>query len=81
MNFTVKFVFILNQAQIIYDSILPEVEVPVTERATIKLDLIENIFTLRIEASDLISLRSTVNTWLRLVQVAYEMLLLTESSS
>lgn len=81
MNFTVKFVFILNQAQIIYDSILPEVEVPVTERATIKLDLIENIFTLRIEASDLISLRSTINTWLRLVQVAYEMLLLTESSS
>jgi len=53
---------------------MPEIETTVTERSEISLQVMGDKLTLKVIASDLISLRATMNTWLRLIQVAYEVL-------
>jgi len=74
MEATAESVFETDRALLIYRSLIPEIETTVTERSEISLQLLENRLTLKVTASDLISLRSTMNTWLRLIQVAYEVL-------
>ena len=74
MEATAKSVIETDQALIIYRTLIPELETPVTDRAEIDLQVIDDRIVLKVDASDLISLRSTMNTWLRLIQVAYEVL-------
>ena len=74
MEATAESVFETDRALLIYRSLMPEIETTVTERSEISLQLLENRLTLKVTASDLTSLRSTMNTWLRLIQVAYEVL-------
>jgi len=74
METTAESVFETDRALLIYRSLMPEIETTVTERSEISLQLLENRLTLKVTASDLTSLRSTMNTWLRLIQVAYEAL-------
>lgn len=74
MEATAKSVIETDQALIIYRTLIPELETPVTDRTEIDLQIIDDRLVLKVDASDLISLRSTMNTWLRLIQVAYEVL-------
>jgi len=71
---TAESVFETDRALLIYRSLMPEIETTVTERSEISLQVMGDKLTLKVIASDLISLRATMNTWLRLIQVAYEVL-------
>ncbi|AGB50067.1 hypothetical protein Metho_1890 [Methanomethylovorans hollandica DSM 15978] len=74
MEATAESVFETDRAFLIYRSLMPEIETTVTERSEISLQVMGDKLTLKVIASDLISLRATMNTWLRLIQVAYEVL-------
>ncbi len=74
MEATAESVFETDRAPLIYRSLMPEIEAAVSERSEISLQLMENRLVLKVVASDLVSLRSTMNTWLRLIQVSYEVL-------
>lgn len=74
MEATAESVFETDIALLIYRSLMPEIETAVTERSEISLQVLEDRLILKVIASDLVSLRSTMNTWLRLIQVAYEVL-------
>ncbi|WP_370574330.1 KEOPS complex subunit Pcc1 [Methanomethylovorans sp.] len=74
MEATAESVFETDKALLIYRALIPEIETPVTDRSEIHLQVLEGRLILKVGASDLVSLRSTMNTWLRLIQVAYEVL-------
>ncbi|MBN2110207.1 MAG: hypothetical protein JW705_03855 [Methanosarcinaceae archaeon] len=72
MQLITESVFETSAAFSIYRSLKPEIETPVTDRSRIRLKADSSHLYLTIEAEDLVSMRSTLNTWLRLIQVAYE---------
>ncbi len=74
MEATAESVFETDKALLIYRALQPEIETPVTDRAEIHLQVLDDRLILKVSALDLVSLRSTMNTWLRLIQVAYEVL-------
>lgn len=71
-------IFETSYAESIYRAILPEVETTDFERSIVNLSINNLGLVLNITASDMISMRSAFNTWLRLVQVAYETLQVTQ---
>ena len=56
----------------IYQSLFPETDEAISDRSVISLKLEENGLVLKIVSNDIISLRSALNTWLRLIQTAYD---------
>ncbi|MCL2142419.1 MAG: hypothetical protein FWH46_06075 [Methanimicrococcus sp.] len=56
----------------IYQSLFPETDESISDRSVISLKLEENGLVLKIVSNDIISLRSALNTWLRLIQTAYD---------
>ncbi|MBZ3934995.1 KEOPS complex subunit Pcc1 [Methanimicrococcus blatticola] len=56
----------------IYQSLLPETNESISDRSVISLSLEKEGLVLEIQSSDIISLRSALNTWLRLIQTAYD---------
>ncbi|WP_135604495.1 KEOPS complex subunit Pcc1 [Methanococcoides sp. NM1] len=64
-------VMVLDDAAAVYRSILPELETTVTDRASVDVEVRNSSLVMRVSADDIISMRSTLNTWLRLVQVAH----------
>ena len=56
----------------IYQSLMPETNESISDRSVVSLFLEEEGMVLEIQSSDVISLRSALNTWLRLVQTAYD---------
>ncbi|WP_321418805.1 KEOPS complex subunit Pcc1 [uncultured Methanomethylovorans sp.] len=74
MEATAESVFGTDKALLIYRALLPEIETTVTERSEIHMQVLKDRLILKVIAADLVSLRSTMNTWLRLIQVAYEVL-------
>ncbi|MGP8319759.1 MAG: KEOPS complex subunit Pcc1 [Methanosarcinaceae archaeon] len=72
MKFNANFFFETDDACSIYKSILPELETPVSDRSIIKMSNSDSSLVLIIRAEDVVSMRSTLNTWLRLIQVAHE---------
>ncbi|MDV0447288.1 hypothetical protein MsAg5_11700 [Methanosarcinaceae archaeon Ag5] len=62
----------LNLISEIYQSLLPEAGDPISDRSVITLKLDENRLVLNIQSDDVISLRSALNTWLRLIQTAFD---------
>jgi len=74
METTAESVFETDKAPLIYRALLPEIETTVTERSEIRVQAFKDRLILKVIAADLVSLRSTMNTWLRLIQVAYEVL-------
>ena len=72
MKFKAEFVFETDDAYSIYEVILPELETPVSDRSIIEMSYTDSNLVLTVETEDVVSMRSTLNTWLRLVQVAYE---------
>jgi KEOPS complex subunit Pcc1 len=56
----------------IYRSLKPELESQVTERSSVYMKVEKSAIFLEIRSDDLVAMRSTLNTWLRLIQVASE---------
>lgn len=56
----------------IYQSLLPETEESISDRSAVSLSLEKEGLVLEIRSNDIISLRSALNTWLRLIQTAYD---------
>jgi KEOPS complex subunit Pcc1 len=73
-------VFETDAALSVYRSLLPEIESQVTDRSSIDLRPEGSYLYLTVEADDLVSMRSTLNTWLRLIQVALEVSALADNS-
>ena len=65
-------IFETKNAQSIYDAVLPELETPVSDRSSIELSVDGSNLLLKVTANDVISMRSTLNTWYRLIQIASE---------
>ncbi|MFW5987090.1 MAG: KEOPS complex subunit Pcc1 [Methanohalophilus sp.] len=61
----------------LYLSIKPELDRLVTDRSSIEIDVKDYQLIMRVTSGDLISMRSTLNTWYRLIKVASEMVTLT----
>lgn len=72
MKITAESVFETDYAESIYRSILPEIETTDFERSVVSISINGSGLVLNITAGDLVSMRSALNTWLRLVQIAYE---------
>lgn len=63
----------------LYLSVKPELDRLVTDRSSIEIDVKDSQLVMRVTSDDLISMRSTLNTWYRLIKVASEMVTLTSS--
>ena len=72
MQLIAESVFETDNADAIYLSLKPELETPVTDRSSISLEASDSGLLLKVISEDLISMRSTLNTWLRLIQVAHD---------
>ena len=81
MKFKAQFVFETDDAYSIYEAILPELETPVSDRSIIEMSYTDSNLVLTVETEDVVSMRSTLNTWLRLVQVAYEVSKTTDNAA
>lgn len=80
MKLVTESVFETDAAFSIYRSLLPEIESQVTDRSGIDLRPEGSYLYLTVEAHDIVSMRSTLNTWLRLIQVAIEVSALADNS-
>lgn len=75
MKIFAEFIFESETAETIYRAVLPELGENFSERSAIDLSLEDiNKLILSIKAQDVISLRSALNTWFRLIQIAQEVL-------
>lgn len=75
MKLSAEFTFETETAEKIYQAVLPELNDNFSERSRIGLTLEgKNLLVLTVEAEDTVSLRSALNTWLRLIQIAQEVL-------
>ncbi|MDG6243663.1 MAG: KEOPS complex subunit Pcc1 [Methanolobus sp.] len=72
MQLISRSVFETSAALSIYRSLKPELQTPVTDRSSIDLYVEGSCLYMVVRSEDLIGMRSTLNTWLRLIQVAYE---------
>lgn len=75
MRFFAEFTFETETAETIYRAVLPEINDNFSERSAIDLSLEDaNKLVLSVRAEDSVSLRSAVNTWFRLIQIAQDVL-------
>jgi KEOPS complex subunit Pcc1 len=77
-----EFIFETETAETIYRALLPELDDNFSQRSAIGLSLKDaNKLVLNVKAEDVISLRSALNTWFRLIQIAQEILETTSEAS
>jgi KEOPS complex subunit Pcc1 len=70
-----EFIFETETAETIYRALLPELDDNFSQRSAIGLSLKdEDKLVLSVKAEDAVSLRSALNTWFRLIQIAQEVL-------
>lgn len=75
MKLSAEFIFETETAEKIYQALLPELNDNFSERSKIVLSLEDaDHLVLTVKAEDAVSLRSALNTWLRLIQIAQEVL-------
>ena len=75
MKLFAEFIFETETAETIHRALLPELDDNFSQRSTIGLSLEDaNKLVLSIKAEDVVSLRSALNTWFRLIQIAQEVL-------
>jgi KEOPS complex subunit Pcc1 len=72
MRGTAEFVFETEEPLMIYRALAPERDDEV-HRSNIDLSLSEGSIRLKIRGDDPASLRAALNTWIRLVKIAFEM--------
>lgn len=82
MKLFAEFIFETETAETIYRALLPELEDSFSERSEIGLSFKDtNKLILSVKAEDVVSLRSALNTWIRLIQIAQEVLETTSEAS
>ncbi len=82
MKLFAEFIFETETAETIYRALLPELEDSFSERSEIGLSFEDtNKLILSVKAEDVVSLRSALNTWIRLIQIAQEVLETTSEAS
>jgi len=70
-----EFAFETETAETVYMALLPELDDSFSQRSAIGLSLEDkNKLVLSVKAEDAVSLRSALNTWFRLIQIAQEVL-------
>jgi len=75
LKLSAEFTFETETAEKIYQAVLPELNENFSERSKIGLILEgSNCLVLTVKADDAVSLRSALNTWFRLIQIAQEVL-------
>ena len=72
MKGCVDLVFPAESAKDIFQALRPELEDEL-QRSRVNLTLDPGFVRLRIEGEDIVSIRAALNTWLRLVKIAFEM--------
>lgn len=81
MKLSAEFTFETETAEKIYQAVLPELNDNFSERSRIGLTIEgKNLLVLTVKAEDTVSLRSALNTWLRLIQIAQEVLEVTSEA-
>ena len=81
MKLSAEFTFETGTAEQIYQAVLPELNDNFSERSRIGLTLEDaNLLVLTVKAEDTVSLRSALNTWFRLIQIAQEVLEVTSEA-
>ncbi|WP_440952359.1 KEOPS complex subunit Pcc1 [Methanococcoides sp. FTZ1] len=65
-------VILMDDPEAVYRAILPELECTVTDRSSVDVEVRVSSLVMTISSDDMISMRSTLNTWLRLVQIAHD---------
>lgn len=73
-------VIMMDDAEDVYRSILPELETTVTDRSSVNVEVRNSSLVMHVSADDIISMRSTLNTWLRLVQIAHDICVVGKSA-
>lgn len=63
-------------SEIVYSSLIPELKNTPSEKSNISLALEGGTINLRVEAEDIVSLRAALNTWLRFIKIAYDMVVI-----
>ncbi|MGM0771491.1 MAG: KEOPS complex subunit Pcc1 [Halobacteriota archaeon] len=72
MNLSSESIILMDDPGAVYRSILPELESTVTDRSSVDLEVRGSSLVMRVNSEDIISMRSTLNTWLRLIQIAHD---------
>lgn len=81
MKLSAEFTFETETAEKIFQAVLPELNDNFSERSRIGLSLEgANSLVLTVKADDAVSLRSALNTWFRLIQIAQEVLEVTSEA-
>ena len=81
MKLSAEFTFETETAEKIYQAVLPELNDNFSERSRIGMSLEgADCLVLTVEAEDAVSLRSALNTWFRLIQIAQEVFQVTSES-
>ncbi|WP_440955936.1 KEOPS complex subunit Pcc1 [Methanosarcina sp. Mfa9] len=81
MKLSAEFVFESGEAEKIYMSVLPELNDAFSDRSLVGLSLeADGRLVLTVRAEDAVSMRSALNTWFRLIQIAQEVSELTAAA-
>ncbi|MEL4304951.1 KEOPS complex subunit Pcc1 [Methanococcoides sp. LMO-2] len=72
MKLSSESVILMDDPEAVYRSILPELESTVTDRSSVDVEVRDSSLVMRVNSDDIISMRSTLNTWLRLIQIAHD---------
>jgi KEOPS complex subunit Pcc1 len=72
MKCCAEFVFETDQPGRIYEALSPELEDEV-HRSAVDLTVEDASVRLKIRGDDVVSIRAALNTWIRLVKIAFEM--------
>lgn len=73
MEFQIEFED-LKQAKIVMKALEPEINSSPSERSTVKLNLTGTILDVNIKASDVTSLRASVNSYLRWIMLSVDVM-------
>jgi len=73
LKLSAEFVFESGEAEKIYMAVLPELNDAFSDRSLVGLSLeADGRLVLTVRAEDAVSMRSALNTWFRLIQIAQE---------
>ena len=72
MKASCDLIFELEGSEQIFDALVPESDSHI-QRSRVDLELSDGAIELKIEGDDLSSVRAALNTWIRLVKIAWEM--------
>lgn len=64
--------FDVEDSKKVYQALIPEADDDL-HRSSVKLEEIDGSIKLKIEGDDVVSLRAALNTWIRLIKIAIEM--------